>query len=383
MLTTLTRITLAAAVAAITLFAAPGPSAADDVLSRLAADLRAAHAVADGDGVTVAILGDGIDARLPELRGRVKAAPDLYKPKESEQRFGTLLAGLIAGKGNPRGTSVRGVAPAADILSIRVMPTGERAYRRFVKSDDLDNVADAIRSAADRGADVILVTDARGEAGGNDELLSAIEHANGKNAVIVSASPRLVDDSLKKAPASQIGYPPGFPGVIGVGTLNGQGRRDPAYSARNSTIAVSAPGTKVDTTGDGGKSSWWVQGGDVAAAWVAGTAALIRQEHPKLPPDLVARAITSSTRGRPPGGYDFERGHGIINPAAALKAAGDLTDIADTADAEGKTLPESTRAGGGPPKTPIKAVVHDRTKILGHSVLAGAGLLLLLAATLT
>ncbi len=59
-------------------------------------------------------------------------------------------------------------------------------------------------------------------------------------------------------------------------------------------------------------------------ALVAGVAALIKSKYPRLAPDLVARALKSTTTDRPAKGYDSQVGFGIVDAVAALAQAARL-----------------------------------------------------------
>ena len=80
----------------------------------------------EGAGITVAVLGTGVDASYPSLAGSVITGPD-YSGTAARGRDpggpfwgveGTAVASLIAGHGH--GPGLAGVAPAAKILSVRV-----------------------------------------------------------------------------------------------------------------------------------------------------------------------------------------------------------------------------------------------------------------------
>src|SRR6202030_3612773 len=77
----------------------------------------------EGSGITVAILGTGVDASYPGLAGSVITGPDYTgsggipgNPYWGME--GTAVAGVIAS--HQRGSGLAGVAPAAKILSVRV-----------------------------------------------------------------------------------------------------------------------------------------------------------------------------------------------------------------------------------------------------------------------
>jgi subtilisin family serine protease len=98
---------------------------------------------------------------------------------------------------------------------------------------------------------------------------------------------------------------------------------------------------------------WWVSGTSPACALVAGVAALIKSRYPDLAPDLVARALTTTTTDRPAKGYDRQVGFGVVDAAAALAKAGRLarhqpavTSLAATAKFRGPALQEPVRPRG-------------------------------------
>ena len=95
------------------------------------------------------------------------------------------------------------------------------------------------------------------------------------------------------------------------------------FSSDNLSVQVAAPGVSVPAQGRDGQY-WLVSGTSPACALVAGVAALIKSKYPRLAPDLVASALTSTTTDRPAKGYDSQVGFGIVDAAAALARAGEL-----------------------------------------------------------
>jgi hypothetical protein len=85
---------------------------------------------------------------------------------------------------------------------------------------------------------------------------------------------------------------------------------------------------------------------------VAGVAALVKAKYPGLAPDLLAKALSSTTHYRPAGGYDQRVGFGTVNADAALTAAGQLSSqrAAETGTAA------SNNFGGGPSAAPASPV---------------------------
>ena len=106
------------------------------VLSMLDAD--AAWSVTHGAGVTVAVVDSGVNPYVSDLAGSVITGPNytgVHTRPSSPQWgvHGTWMASLIAGHGHDGDFSgVIGIAPAARILSIRVIPDrGDPHYGKY------------------------------------------------------------------------------------------------------------------------------------------------------------------------------------------------------------------------------------------------------------
>jgi hypothetical protein len=156
--------------------------------------------------------------------------------------------------------------------------------------------------------------------------------------------------------------------VISVAAVGVNGNRA-SFSDQNSSVVVSAPG--VNVVGDGPGGSYLIGSGtSPASAFVAGVAALIRSQYPRLSVVQVMQSIVSSAQRPPPGGYSPATGFGEVDAAAALAAAGRL---------EGPARPAGLAAGayfGGGPGGPIVVIHRDRGLIAELIVLAIAALCL-------
>ena len=111
-----------------------------------------------GEGIKVAVIDTGIDASHPALQGAVVGGtdvsglgtPDGLTPVGQNNYHGTMVASLIAGRGNADDASagLLGTAPKSELLSVS-MAFG-------VEGVDTDSqIAEGIIWAVDNGAKVI------------------------------------------------------------------------------------------------------------------------------------------------------------------------------------------------------------------------------------
>ena len=318
-------------------------------------DAEAAWSMTRGAGVTVAVIDSGVNPYVSDLAGSVITGPNytgVYTRPSSPQWgvHGTWMASLIAGHGHDGGFSgVIGVAPAARILSIRVIPDrGDPHYGTYEHERETliqQSLADGIEYAVMHGAKVISMSIGYSapSATVRAELQDAYDHGV---VVIASAGNSGAPGSTRGAVAPE-SFPANYPGVISVGAVNSSAEVA-SFSSDNLSVQVAAPGVSVPAQGRDGQY-WSVSGTSPACALVAGVAALIKSRYPDLPPDLVASAMTSTATHRPAAGYDSQVGFGIVDAAAALTMAGRL--------ARGRPAASSIRAAaayhGALPPEPV------------------------------
>lgn len=364
---------------------APTPDARRWALDAINAP--AAWQISKGSGVTVAVLGAGRpDDAVPELRGRVEQGPDMTGGDMTDAdlmgrdpgltgapqpgRGATAAASLIAGSGH--GGGISGVAPEASVLAIPVVeqvlePPSEDGFVDPGPDVFGDSpLARGIRHAVNQGASVICIPVSH--YGVSRVEREAVSYALSRGAVLVAP----VGDDGRSDYAMRNGtsywrFPAGYPGVVGVAAVDRHGRKT-ADSSDNLSVLVAAPGADVPVALPGGGYGT-ASGTEAAGAIVAGVAALIKAKYPDMPPELVARALTSTARPHPRAGYDDKVGFGVVDAAAALRKAGELLGY-------GRTTPvrDDAHFGGGPlsgaPPRPGPDPV--RLWIYGIAVLLGA-----------
>ncbi|GAA2933138.1 S8 family serine peptidase [Kitasatospora cinereorecta] len=295
--------------------------------SRQRLDLDRLHQHSTGAGVTVALIGTGVDPDAAGLRGRVTAPGTAG---DDCVGHGTFLAGLIAGTGgdSPR---LAGVAPGAKILALR------GTDRRGQPSSAL--VVEALRAATEARAAVIAVAVALPR---QDPALSgAVAEARRTGAVVVAAAtPDPPARGDRDEIPSRTYWPAGESGVLSVADMLPGGAR-PDGSLPTGGIDLAAPGAGVVSGGPRGEGHYLGGGVPVATAYAAGAAAAVRAAHPDETPDEVIRRLTATAY---PADIPQLDAYAAVTtvlgdpaPAADAERAADPVTVRDTAAADRAT----------------------------------------------
>lgn len=211
------------------------------------------------------------------------------KPVKDSESHGTHVAGIIAATRN-NGKGGNGVANNVKIMSIRAVPNGDEYDK---------DIALAIRYAADNGAKVINTSFGKYYSPHSDWVRDAIVYAASKDVLIVNASGNEgADLDIKNVyPNDAIGTGAEVAdNFISVGSL------DPKYGSAmvsgfsnygKINVDIFAPGGEIYSTFP--KNDYETIGGtSMASPGVAGIAALIRSQYPKLTAPQVKKIIMDS-----------------------------------------------------------------------------------------
>jgi subtilase family protein len=276
-------------------------------------DYMGAWQVGEGDGVTVAVVGDLADTGVQDLSGSFEQ-PITFPPSltaidlnpDAAECLSTEVDSLVAGHGHTTaaGTDgVVGVAPHAKILPIAVA----------LDSDLFANsayTAQSIRSAADDGAKVIqIVYKTRQDA----QIADAVQYAVKHGAIVVAQSGN--DGLAGNQPIS----PSDLPGVLTVAGVEESDLGHWPQSIYGPQVVVAAPATDIEAAlphnGYGTRSST-----SCAAALVSGELADLWSAHPTWSAGQIERVLIDTASGHGTRISD-QLGYGIVNPAAAVQAA--------------------------------------------------------------
>jgi membrane-anchored mycosin MYCP len=299
-----------------------------------------------GAGVTVAVVDTGVGTGVSTLAGRVTAKGDAGRDCVGH---GSFAAGLIAG-GVDQAVG-GGIAPKARILAVRGTALRGTATPGMV--------AAGIRSAADAGARVIYV--AATLTTGRAELTAAVAYATRKDALVVAAAapdaaPAPTPGVVPTAPAPQPYFPAFIPQVVSVADFGPDGAR-PKDAPGVFAADLAAPGDAVVSVGPKGAGNYIGSGSSLAAAFVAGTAALVRAYQPRLTAaEVASRLVVSAYPAAMP----------VLDPYAAVTA------VPSTAGAPAAGPAASVRMPGQAPSGP-----RTRALIIAS---VGGGIVALMAA---
>ena len=263
-----------------------------------------------GDGMTIAVIDTGV-SKVPDLKlTKFVQGYDFVNDKDdaSDQNgHGTHVAGTIAQSTN-NGYGVAGIAYQASIMPLKVLSSSG--------GGTIADIAEAIKFAADNGADVINMS--LGGSGASNMMEEAIKYAHSKGVVIVAAAGNEARNSSS--------YPARYPNVISVSATDAAGDKAP-YSNFGAGVDISAPGGSetgkiIQNTVDpsNGESVFvGFQGTSMAAPHVAAVAALIKSTGVEDPTEVLDILKQSSRKVQEDHLNHFGAGH--LDAGAAVKLA--------------------------------------------------------------
>lgn len=225
---------------------------------------------ASGSAV-VAVIDTGIDYNHEFFKNRIIGGYDLYYYDD--------YAEDTDGHGTHVASTVIDVASSND--NVKVMPL--KVFANGADSCSSTTVAEAIRYAADHGADVINLS--LGGQHRSEIEQQAIDYANSKNVAVVAAAGN-ESLNLEITPYS----PGGLDGVITVSAMTKDKNLASFSNYGNGVVEFTAPGVSIKGAQMGG--GYCNMGGtSMASPHVAGVYALAKATHPDLPTDEITAAL--------------------------------------------------------------------------------------------
>ena len=297
-----------------------------------------------GAGVTVALIDTGV-ADLADLSGRVLPVYDDMTGKWSpcanftgedcgdSYGHGTFMAGIIAGNGALSGGSYKGVAPGANILSVKIagrdgstdVSTVLAAIEWVVSFKDRYNVKVLNLSLGTTGKQTYRT----------DPMNYAVQEAWEHGIAVVVAASNLGPE------AGTVSKPADDPWVITVGATDDRGTPGlgddalPDFSAHGPTaadglakpdlvapgahvVSLRAPGSAIESIPSAMADAHYRRGSgtSMSTAAVSGSIALMLQAKPAMTPDRVKYALMATARNAA-SNDPMAVGEGVVDAYAA------------------------------------------------------------------
>ena len=345
----------------------------------------------DGAGVTVAVIDSGINAAhddfadpatgLPRVSRFVDFVHNATAPYD-DYGHGTHVAGIIAGNGADSGGLRAGIAPAAQIVSLKVLDgSGSGRISDVIAAFDY-----VVSHRSELNIRVVNLSVATGvyESYDTDPLTQAAKQAVNAGVVVVASAGNAGRNQQGETQYGGITAPGNAPWVLTVGASSTMGTIDrsddtmASFSSRGPTAIdhgvkpdLVAPGVGTESTTSPNstlyntKSAYLLpgttqtsyvpylslSGTSQAAPVVAGTVALMLQANPTLTPNAV-KAILQYTAQVYPAYDPMTEGAGFLNAAGAVSLANYLASpmtapLPDSTGWSGQVIWGGTIISGG------------------------------------
>jgi serine protease AprX len=318
-----------------------------------------------GAGVGVAVIDSGISSFHDDLTNtsstlypygnqRVKKFVDFVNGRTlpyDDNGHGTHVAGIIAGNGYDSNGEKAGIAPKANIVSLKVLDAEGKGT--------ISNIIAALNWIAKNGGayniKVVNMSVGAGvyESYWTDPLTLAAKAVTDKGITVVAAAGNMGKDKNGHLQSGAITAPGNAPWVLTVGATTTNGtltRLDDKMASFSSsgptaydfaakpdivapgtgTVSLAVPGSTFYVTKAayllagklllGSKPYLALSGTSMAAPVVSGTVALMLQANPKLTPNLI-KAILQYTAEERPGYSALRQGAGFLNTLGAVRLA--------------------------------------------------------------
>ena len=295
-----------------------------------------------GKGVKVAILDTGVSSH-PAFGSRISSITlvPMSKDLADWSGHGTAVASMVIG----RGQLTPGVAPGADILSIRIADDQGESNSMLI--------ARGIVAAVDGGADIINIS--LGSYGDSGLVRNAIDYAKEAGVVIVASAGNEGLDHLA--------YPAANQGVIAVGAVDARGTTL-EFSNGGDSLAASAPGYQVNAAWTGSEAVGFT-GTSASAPILAGAIAAAMSSNGSVQMNAwqASQLVLSKLNDGGAPGWDPEQGGGTLDMSRVINA--NTRGIYDAAVASNHLLMPTAQV----PYPQLQVVIQNR----GTEMLLNAG----------
>lgn len=250
-----------------------------------------------GKGVKIAVIdtGAGPHPDLSIAGGTNVISGSNTASYTDDNGHGTHVAGIINGQG--LGNGVKGIAPDASIYAVKALDSTGSGYI----SDIISGIDWAISSKMD------IISLSLGAGQSDTVLQDAVDTAYNNGILVVAAAG---NDGNSSGTGTNIEYPANYSSVIAVAAVDSTNTRA-YFSSTGSKLEVSAPGVNITSTYLNGKYAS-MSGTSMAAPFVAGDLALLKQKYPSYTNVQLRQLLDSGVKDLGVKGRDSLYGYGLV-----------------------------------------------------------------------
>lgn len=248
-----------------------------------------------GKGIKIAVIDTGIaqheDLTVSGGESFVSDSPSYL----DDNGHGTHVAGIIAAKRNA--TGVVGIAPESSLFAVKVLDSYGEGY--------LSDIIAGIEWSIEHKMDIINLS--FGTSQPSEALQNVTDNAYANGILVVASAG---NDGRSDGTGENVEYPARYPSVIAVSALDSNKNRAD-FSSTGEAVEVSAPGVMVQSTY---LNNGYVyrSGTSMAAPFVAGDLALLKQANPSMTNVELRKLLDSNTIDLGVQGKDPWFGFGLV-----------------------------------------------------------------------
>lgn len=261
-----------------------------------------------GLGVKIAVIDSGVDIDHPDFAATTEAAAaiaggvsevDYTTSYEDDNGHGTHVSGIIGARQN--GIGIVGIAPKASIYAVKALDGSG--------SGNISSIIAGIDWSIQNHMDIISMS--LGSQYSSTALQNACDTAYADGILVVAAAGNTGTKSVSaKSNIDTINYPAKYNSVIAVGAVDSSNNRA-YFSSTGKELEVVAPGVKIVSDYLNGETAT-MDGTSMAAPYVAGNLALLKQANPTYTNVQLRSLLQSNVTDLGNKGRDTLYGYGLI-----------------------------------------------------------------------
>ncbi|MCP3761342.1 S8 family peptidase [Domibacillus sp. A3M-37] len=257
-----------------------------------------------GKGIKVAVVDTGIATHSDLAISGGVSFVSYTTSYQDDNGHGTHVAGIIGAKDNGFGT--KGVAPDAAIFAVKSLNKDG--------SGSLSSILAGIDWAITNKMDIINLS--LGTQTHSSAFQSMVDKAYAKGLLVVAASG---NGGSASGTDDTVDYPARYNSTIAVGAVDSSLKRV-SFSSTGSAVDVAAPGESITATYlNNGYAR--MSGTSMAAPYVSGQLALMKQANPTTDNVRLRAMLTDTSKDLGAGGRDALYGYGLMQATPAPIAA--------------------------------------------------------------